>query len=193
MTCIAQIFKVTHREQKLSSSLQNFKHILRFKMELFKCTEHGSLHKTTIWHKVTCSPFQITAIQNATTWADWPLNVSPGQTIFNHYHFSQEVSTKRPKQQQQQHQFTVLWAYFCSLQRKCFCYVAICCPNLFGEKLKKKKNKNKCFNSMCVYLQIFLCMWTIWRILYNLNYFNIMAKHSKDHSSFHYAQQCVAG
>ena len=44
---------------------------------------------------------------------------------------------------------------------------------------------------MCVYPQIFLCMWTICKILYSLNYFSIMAKHSKDESAFHYAQQCV--
>ena len=42
---------------------------------------------------------------------------------------------------------------------------------------------------MCVYLQIFLCMWTIWRILYSLNYVSIMAKHTEDESTFHYAQQ----
>ena len=42
---------------------------------------------------------------------------------------------------------------------------------------------------MCVYLQMFLCMWKIWRILYNLNYFSIMAKHTDDESVFHYAQQ----
>ena len=52
MTCIAQLFKLTHREQNLFSSLQKskhifcFTHILQFEMALFKCTEHGSLHKT---------------------------------------------------------------------------------------------------------------------------------------------------
>ena len=61
---IAQIFKLTHREQNLFSSLQNFKHIfcfahiLQFMMALFKCTEHSSLHKTQ--HKVTCLRFKIT-------------------------------------------------------------------------------------------------------------------------------------
>ena len=34
------------------------------------------------------------------------------------------------------------------------------------------------FCNFFLYLQIFLCMWTIWRILYNLNYFSIMAKHT---------------
>ena len=50
-----------------------------------------------------------------------------------------------------------------------------------------------CASTACVYLQIFLCMWTIWRILYNLNYFSIMANHTQDDSAFHYAQQCVVG
>ena len=46
-----------------------------------------------------------------------------------------------------------------------------CCTDLFDEEWN-----NKCFSSMSVHLQIFLCMWTTWRILYNMNYFSIMAK-----------------
>jgi len=52
MTCTAQLFKLTHREQNFFSSLQKSKHILcythilHFKMALFKHTEHGSLHNT---------------------------------------------------------------------------------------------------------------------------------------------------
>ena len=104
MTCITQLFKLTHREQNLFSSLQNFKHIfcfthiLQFKMAHFKCTEHSSLHKTQqsdikshVCHFKTL-PFKIT------------LHELIGQFMChlpnsyrNCYHFNQEVSTKRPQ------------------------------------------------------------------------------------------------
>ena len=63
MTLIAQLLKLTHREQNILSSLQKsthifcFTHILKFKMALFACTKHDSLHKT---HKsVVCNMFAV--------------------------------------------------------------------------------------------------------------------------------------
>ena len=108
MTCIAQLFKLTHREQNLFSSLQKskhifcFTHILQFKVALFKCTEHGSLHKTQqsdikshVCHFKTL-PFKMTLhelIGQHTVCATWP-----NTSMLNCYHFNQEVSTmKRPQ------------------------------------------------------------------------------------------------
>ena len=68
-------------------------------------------------------------------------------------------------------------------------------PSLFKQVKAIKKNCN--VSTLCVYLQIFLCMLTIWRrkkkqfeLYYYILY--IMAKHTKDESAFHHAQQCVA-
>ena len=105
MTCIAQIFKLTHREQNLFSSLQNFKHIfcfthiLQFKMAHFKCTEHSSLHKTQqsdikshVCHFKTL-PFKITLHELIGHY----MCHLPNNCYRNCYHFNQEVSTKRPQ------------------------------------------------------------------------------------------------
>ena len=99
------IFKLTHREQNLFSSLQNFKHIfcfthiLQFKMAHFKCTEHSSLHKTQqsdikshVCHFKTL-PFKITLHELIGHYMCHLTN----NCYCNCYHFNQEVSTKRPQ------------------------------------------------------------------------------------------------
>jgi len=87
MTCTAQLFKRTHREQNFFSSFQKskhifcFTHILHFKMSLFKCTEHSYLHKTHqsdikshVYHFKTL-PFKMTLHELI-----GQLHVPPGQT-----------------------------------------------------------------------------------------------------------------